>query len=294
MRYILLYALVLLPCPLVAQTPADKAATIKWLSALQLPDGGFLPAPQDPRVDAVPRSSLRATSGAIRAIKYLGGDAPHKDKALAFVKSCYSAENGAFADVPGGKEEVSTTAIGMMAMKALEEHPMLDKSIAYLAAKAKTFEERRLAVAGMEAAGKFAPEVKEWLAEVAKSRNADGTYGQAAGRARDTGGVAAMFLRSGADLSADHRKAILEALLAGQRSDGGFGKADSTASDPETTYRVMRAFHWLKEKPKDIAKLREFLGKCRNADGGYGVAPGQTSSVSGTYYAAVIGYWLDQ
>ena len=47
------------------------------------------------------------------------------------------------------------------------------------------------------------------------------------------------------------------------------------------------------EKPASVANLRNFIDKCRNEDGGYGVAPGQTSSISGTYYAAIIQYWLD-
>jgi hypothetical protein len=102
----------------------------------------------------------------------------------------------------------------------------------------------------------------------------------------------AMILRSGGKLSDEHRKAVIAALQAGQRPDGGFGKAETKVPDGETTYRVMRVFHLLKEQPKDVAKLKELLGKCRNADGGYGVAPGQPSSVSGTYYAAVIGKWL--
>jgi hypothetical protein len=55
----------------------------------------------------------------------------------------------------------------------------------------------------------------------------------------------------------------------------------------------MRTFMMLKEKP-DEAKLRAFIAKCRNADGGYGVAPGQSSTVSGTYFAGIVLHWLDQ
>jgi hypothetical protein len=137
-------------------------------------------------------------------------------------------------------------------------------------------------------------EVRDWLAEMNKSRNPDGTYGKDAGQARDTGSVAAMILRSGNKLGDDQRKAVVAALHAGQRPDGGFGKAEAKESDPETTYRVMRAFYLLKEKPKDVEKLKEFVAKCRNADGGYGVGPGQPSTVSGTYYAAAITHWLDK
>ena len=103
-----------------------------------------------------------------------------------------------------------------------------------------------------------------------------------------------MILRSGGKLSDEQRKAVVSALHAGQRPDGGFGKADTKDSDPETTYRVMRAFHLLKEKPKDVEKLKAFVARFRNADGGYSAASGQPSTVSGTYYAAVIGYWLEK
>ena len=103
-----------------------------------------------------------------------------------------------------------------------------------------------------------------------------------------------MILRSGGKLDNDQRTAVVKALQAGQRPDGGFGKAEAKDSDPETTYRVMRAFYLLKEKPKDVAQLKAFMAKSRNADGGYGTGPGQPSTVSGTYYAAVIGSWLDK
>jgi prenyltransferase beta subunit len=289
---ILLLTVLLVPS-LVAQTAEEKKATIKFLTDLQQADGGFIGAPNDPKADSKPKSSLRATSAAIRAITYLGGELPNRDKVQAFVSSCYRPD-GPFSDQPKGTPDVTATAVGMMALAELQREPRLDQSIKHIAANAKTFEERRLAVAGMEAAKKFAPEVKDWLAEIAKSRNPDGTYGKGDGQARDTGGVVAMTLRSGNDLSAEYRKNVLAALRAGQRRDGGFGKAGEKSSDGETTYRVMRAFHLLGEMPSDLAKLREFQSKCRNVDGGYGVAPGQPSTVSGTYYVAAIGRWLDK
>ena len=46
------------------------------------------------------------------------------------------------------------------------------------------------------------------------------------------------------------------------------------------------------EKPSSPDKVREFIAKCRNADGGYGVTAGQASSASGTYYAGIILHWL--
>jgi hypothetical protein len=292
MRRTLVLAFLCLPAPLAAQSADEKAASVKFLASLQQPDGGFLAAPH--KSDAVaPPSSLRATSAAVRAIKYLGGEVPNKDKAAAFVKACYSADSGAFADRPGGKEDVNLTAIGIMAAAELLPGFDFGPPVKYLAANAKTFDERRLAAGGMEAAKVFDPVIKDWLAEVEKGRNPDGTYGKADGQTRETGSVAAMILRTGGKLSDEHRKAVLAVLQAGQRDDGGFAKAETTTgSDMETTYRVLRAFHLLKEKPKDVEKLKEFVGKHRNADGGYATVPGQGSTAGGTYYAAIIGYWL--
>ncbi|MND06625.1 hypothetical protein D3C83_281040 [compost metagenome] len=56
----------------------------------------------------------------------------------------------------------------------------------------------------------------------------------------------------------------------------------------------MRAYMLMKERPKNRAGMRAFIGKCRNADGGYGVKPGDPSSVSGVYYAAIVTKWLDE
>lgn len=294
MRRTLLVAVLFVPSTAVGQTADEKKATIKFLTGLQQPDGGFISAPVDPKSDAKPRSSLRATSAAVRAIKYLGGELQDKALTVKFVQSCYDPTSGAFADLPKGKPDLTNTAVGMMA--AMELYPDTFDSAPptrYLTSNAKTFEERRLAVAGIEAARQRSDVFKEWFAEIGKMRNPDGTYGKDDGQARETGGVVAMFLRVGEKLSDDQRNNAIAALKKGQRADGGFGKAGEKGSDGETTYRVMRAFHLLGEKP-DVAKLKEFQAKCRNADGGYGVAPGQPSTVSGTYYVAAIGQWLEK
>ena len=68
----------------------------------------------------------------------------------------------------------------------------------------------------------------------------------------------------------------------------------ATASDMETTYRVMRALYLARERPKQSAALRDFVGQCRNPDGGYGPKPGDKSSVGGVYYAMIVTKWLDE
>src|SRR5437016_14464970 len=104
---------------LVAQTPEQKKATVKYLQELQCPDGGFHPQAVDPRLDQVPKGSLRATSSALRALKYFGGQAKDKTAAAKFVTNCNDSKAGAFADTPNGKPDVFTTAVGLMAAAEL-------------------------------------------------------------------------------------------------------------------------------------------------------------------------------
>jgi hypothetical protein len=49
----------------------------------------------------------------------------------------------------------------------------------------------------------------------------------------------------------------------------------------------------LKAKPERVDRLRDFIARCRNEDGGYGVAPDQPSNVGGCYYAGIILHWLN-
>jgi prenyltransferase beta subunit len=264
-----------------AQTADEKQATIAFLRALQTEAGGFLPAPK------AEQPSLRATSSGARALKYFGGEIPQRQAASDFVARCFDSTTGGFADLPGGKPDTTTTAVGLMAVVELKlpTARFADGGVKYLADNARGFEEIRIAAAGLEAVEQRPGRADAWLEEVVKLRNADGTYGKGAGLARATGGSIVAVLRLGGKL--DERDHVVKALKAGQRPDGGFGKDEGASSDLETSYRVARAFVMLKEKP-DVAKLRGFIARCRNADGGYGVAPGQASTLGGTYFASYI------
>jgi prenyltransferase beta subunit len=270
-----------------AQSADQKKATIDYLKKLQNKDGGFAPGPGQPQ------SSLGATSSALRAIKYSGGKLEDTASASEFVKGCYDKATGGFADQPGGKPATAQTAIGLMALVELkiDPEPYAGPAVKYLDDNAKTFEEIRIAVAGYEAVGKKGAHAGAWLEQIDKMANGDGTFGKGDAQARDTGSAAVAILRLGGTI--EHRDAELKALNEGQRGDGGFGKADAKESDLDTTYRVMRAYHMLKERP-DVKKLRGFIDSCRNPDGGYGVLPGKPSTVSGTYYAATVQHWLEE
>ena len=82
-------------------------------------------------------------------------------------------------------------------------------------------------------------------------RNPDGTFGKGAEQAYATGGAAAAILRMGMKL--DQRDAVIAAIKAGQRREGGWSKDDGPP-DLGSTYRVMRALYMLREKP-DVDRL---------------------------------------
>lgn len=264
---------------------------IIYLQSLQTASGGFLPASPQPGESSAP--TLRATTSAVRALRYFGGPVLKKQACATFVDRCFDPNTGAFADTPGGKVDLFTTAVGVMAVVDLKMpvDKYAEPAIKYLAENAKTFEDIRIAAAAFESLETESPRKEQWLKEIRKIQNADGTYGNGTGKARATGGAVAAVLRLGGKV-ADADK-VLQALKQGQRKTGGYGKDDAgDGSDLETTYRVMRSFMMLKSRPDDVPALQGLIAKCRNADGGYGVAPGQPSSASGTYFAAIIRHWL--
>jgi prenyltransferase beta subunit len=288
-----LYLLLLvgiLAAPAGGQTADEKKATIAYVQALQQPDGGFVAA----RTLAKSPSSLRATSSALRALKYWGGEPKDRAAAARFIEKCHDKASGGFADAPGGKPDVFTTAVGIMAATETKVPAELYSAgaVKYLAENAKSFDDIRIAVAGLERIEKPSPKAEQWRKQVAALLNPDGTAGKGDGAARETGSVVVALLRLGGKV--ENREAVLKTLKVGQRSDGGFGKEGAKESDPESSYRILRCFHMLKGKPEAPDKLRAFVAKCRNSDGGYGVAPDQPSTVAGTYFASITLHWLDE
>jgi acetyl esterase/lipase len=265
-----------------AQTPAELAQTATYVAAFQNQDGGFAGKAGGP-------SSLGSTSTGIRTLKYCAGSIKDVPACIAYVKSCFDSASGGFAPTPGGKADVNTTASALMALSELKlaTSDMTDKAVAYLTDHAKSFEELRIAVAGMEAVQKTSPAFADWTAKVNADRNPDGTWGQGAARAFNTGGAAAALLRMGVKL--DKVDAIVAAMRAGQRADGAWSKDDGPTDLP-TSYRIMRTFYMLKEQP-DIDRIRSYIARCRQSDGGYASTPGGVADLSGTYYACIMTYW---
>lgn len=298
-RVFALLVVFLLPASTFAQTKeiqdaiAARLAAAKFILALEDPAGGFRPLPPDPlKAQEIP-PTLPATSAAARALKYLGAKLPNADKHAAFIMSCYDPATGGFGDVPTGKRSVYNTSVGVMAAVELGvPKEKFKKALTFIYENTMSFEDARIGAAAVEAWGvKDCPfPLDGWfkLIEVIASA---GTPPAGEDPARMAGAMAAMMIRLGQDLK--ETKPILEIIEKGHRPDGGWGKLDAKTSDLESTYRVMRGYYMMKQKPKDLAKVREFIAKCRNADGGYGVAPGEKSAVGPTYFAAIVSHWLD-
>jgi len=293
--YVLFWALMgLTPLVAQAQDPEQTKSTIAYLRGLQTEGGGFTARAASPGGKEPNPPSLRATTSALRALKYFGGKPKDSKACERFVAGCFDKASGGFADSPDAKPDVTTTAVGLMALVELKMplDDYRDPALDYLGSHVKTFEDIRIAAAGLEAVSKRPSQADDWLKQIAAMRDAMGVYGKGDGRARDTGGAVVAALRLGS--KAENRNEVLKVLKAGQRADAGFGKPGTAASELETTYRVMRAFVMLRDRPGDVRGLREFIAKCRNEDGGYGVAPGQPSTAGSTYYAAIILNWLTE
>jgi hypothetical protein len=286
----LFLSFVMLAGRLPAQTAKPDQPTIVFLRSLRNPDGGY-GANLDPAGKPF-RSSLRATLAALRALRYEGA-APDVAETGRFAAKCFDQKSGGFGDSPGEPTAVVVTAVGTMAAVELNLPPesYRDAAIKYLTENVRTRDEMRISAAAFESLRTPCPKAAEWLKQIRAAENPDGTFGGGLGLARATGGTAAMVLRLGGRL--EHRDAVLKAMRAGQRADGGFGSADRDRSDLESTYQVMRAFMMLKEAPAAPDNLRAFVAKCRATTGGYGVMPGEPPSAPGTYYAASVRHWLD-
>src|SRR5437870_5098798 len=102
------------PAPAQSPTAEQKQATVAWIQTLQKESGGFA-------ADAKPATpaTLGATSSAIRAVKYFGGKVARPDAAARFASDCYTKNMSGYAQTPGGKVDVRTTAIGLLAAAEL-------------------------------------------------------------------------------------------------------------------------------------------------------------------------------
>ena len=69
--------------PVAAQTAEQRQATVAYLRDCQQPDGGFVPAKTSGPQNGAARSSLRASTAGLRALKYF--DAEPRDRTACAV-----------------------------------------------------------------------------------------------------------------------------------------------------------------------------------------------------------------
>ena len=271
---------------LQAQAPIDTAGIEKNIAALQNPDGGFGGAPGG-------ESTLSTTQNAIRVLGFVAGSIPDPLKCIDFLRSCTDPATGGFASKPGGTPEVGTTALALIALGELNvgDKELIEKAVKFLGQRAKAYEEVRIAAAGLEAVGvRPSSEISDrWKEVLTAGRNPDGTWGQGAARAFDTGGRAAGLLRIG--LEPENRDAIAQALIQAQQADGGWTTKDASASDLGTSYRIVRAMYMMRVRP-DLAKLRGFVAKFKRPSGLYGAGE-SFGDLGTTYTALILSRWAD-
>lgn len=267
-----------------AQTPAEMAQTAAYAASHQNKDGGFALKPGQP-------SSLGATHSALKILKHVGGSVPDVLACVEYVKSC-RAPGGGFAPNPGGRPDVVTTALGLMAASELkiDDPEMIREAVAFLGKNARSFEEVRMSAAGLDAIGVYSPDAPRWYHQLQGMRNAEGSFGSGAAVPFVTGGVAAAILRLNMPL--ENREAIVKAIRAGQRSEGGWSKDDGPP-DLSSSYRIMRAMYMLHERP-DIDRLLGYVARCRRSDGSYSSTPGGEGNLGGTYLGTILVYWSRQ
>ena len=141
--------ILLLTGPVLAQTAAEKQASVAYVQSLQQKSGGFVAS------KATDQPTLRATSSGLRALKYFGGKVPDPRGAIGFVESCFDKSSGGFADTPGGKPDMFTTSVGLMAATELKMplEPYRQPAVAFLVKNAKNFEDMRIAAAALDTIG---------------------------------------------------------------------------------------------------------------------------------------------
>ncbi|MGV3723030.1 MAG: prenyltransferase/squalene oxidase repeat-containing protein [Actinomycetota bacterium] len=261
-------------------TKDERQASIDFVLGLHNEDEGFRgEGERGP-------SSLGATNACLRALKYLGGKAPGVGR---FVYVC-TDPSGGFVDMPNTAPTVRTSAMGLMVAAETKNTLAKDGSYSirdYFEKNTQSLPDIYIAAAALHAAELKVKTTADWIKAFEATANPDGTYGKSAA---DNAGAAITILRLGGMLK--NAAAVAQSLKAAQKADGGFA-AMGDASDLSATYRITRALYMLKAKP-DVARLQDFIAKCRNEDGGYGVSPGKPSTASATYFAAIVHHWLDE
>ncbi|MSR30096.1 MAG: hypothetical protein EXR99_01200 [Gemmataceae bacterium] len=257
-----------------------KKSVQDYALSLENPDGGFLSE------KAKEKTSLRATLGAIRISQMEKKSLSSLKAHQKFILSCWK-ESGEFADTPGGKPDLITTVVGLMACKDANilEEKVRKSGVLYLIENAKNFEEVRMACAFLAQEKEIAQVREAWSGLVLNHLRQTKTQAKPHQLGREMAGALVTLLRLGV-------APPMEYGFTGswRQQDGGFASANSTQSDMDTVYRVGRFLH-MTQNQTELRKTLPFIEKCANADGGFGPAPGKPSTMGATYQARIVLLW---
>ena len=147
-----------------------------------------------------------------------------------------------------------------------------------------------MAIAGLEAVAAKSDDIPRWNDQIQAMRNPDGTFGEGPSQAFATGGAGAAILRMG--LKLDKRDAVIAAIKAGQRPEGGWSKDAGPAGPAKLVPRHAGILHARrKARRRAIARVHRPLPAVRRQLREH---PGKTGDLGGTYNATIIIRWLRQ
>ncbi len=276
-------------CLALLSAVGDNAKAIAFIQTMQTPSGGFVTTKQ-PGEDA--KLSLRTTRTALRVLRLLGGKPADRGAVVRFLHGCYDSDSGGFAARPGLPPDPISTSVALMILGELKlpNDKYVDAGMTFMNKHTQGFEQIRMVASSLDELHRTVPNAAKWLKLIDEARNRDGSFGAGPGVARATALYVVAEMRLGRKVD---RSKILGILRAGQHADGGFGNDKAGVTDLESCYRVVRLYRRLNAQPDREKKLRAFIARCENEDGGYGRTPDEPSSLHGTYYATIIRHWLD-
>ena len=266
-------------------TLARPDRTASFLRGLRRPGGGYTAQAGD----GEPR--LQSTVSALKALALLRADPEAPEATRAFVHSCRDPASGGFSDRPGGPPGVFATALGLIALRTLEDAGALEAAqgpaLRFLAERSASEADHFMAIAAHEECRLRPPFPPAAVAFFQGSQRDDALFG--AGGPRASAIAAGALLRAAQTLS--RPEVVAACLRAAQRPDGGFAE-DGGPSDLTLSYMVMRALTLLRAAP-DLARLRSYLEILTGSEGGYAGAAGSPATADATYHALSILDWSD-
>lgn len=266
-------------------TAQEKEKAILFLQLLQQQDGGYAGQLSNPV------SKLQDTLSSIKALKLLDSAPANVSKTVEFLYSCYDNKSGSFADQPGNKVSVFSTASALIALQDLETKDLLKEvlpmAMEFIADNATSPADHFMRIAAFEECKLPPPAPKEAISFFYSIRQKDGSFGDSTFLNAIS---CAAILRAGEKI--ENTQSIVQTILNAQHSDGSF-HGENGETDLMTTYAAMRTLVLL-DVPPNLSALKEYLFSLHHEQGGFGVKPNDPASAGGTYQVISIFKWIEE